>query len=442
MTSFNIYEAYAAVYNEDLREDILSVDEEFEFIDGLSDNELDEVMEEIISEGTDISECFEVFDEIISEAKVTIGAGSGGEGVEPRTVKYGSAKVTSGRGSVMAAKERQSARKASRRAERVERIKSSVKRAAEKVKTKAAGVVSAAAGGAAEAGRSAKGIASSAKKKVTGKLAAAKERIKGAVKSGRSAVAGGLRKAASKIEPKETEKKGKEIKDAAKERISTIRPNLGVGRKERVSSAGIRSTGGPIGRSGSQGRVLPPVGKTKSGKTLTSSQRSTQTSAQNRRLSSRLGENFDLLAGIILEDLINEGYAETFEEALYVLESMSDYAVGDIAESYLAEEVETVDLYDVVLEHLLDEGYADTEDEASVIMANMSEEWRDEILETKLDPRGRPASGPMNAYSKPKSKPDQAHLDAIKSYEEKQKKKTPEQKAAELKAYRERQENR
>jgi hypothetical protein len=60
---------------------------------------------------------------------------------------------------------------------------------------------------------------------------------------------------------------------------------------------------------------------------------------------------------------------------------MDDCEVGDIAENYLVEEVETVDLYDVVLEHLLDEGYADTEEAATVIMANMSEEWREKILE-------------------------------------------------------------
>ena len=45
MTSFNIYEAYAAVYNEDLREEILTVEEDFSFIDDLSDNELVQVME-------------------------------------------------------------------------------------------------------------------------------------------------------------------------------------------------------------------------------------------------------------------------------------------------------------------------------------------------------------------------------------------------------------
>jgi ribosomal protein L7/L12 len=95
---------------------------------------------------------------------------------------------------------------------------------------------------------------------------------------------------------------------------------------------------------------------------------------------------------------------------------------------------EEVDVYDLILSHLLDEGYADTYESAERIMVNMSEEWRDSIIETRLDPRGRPASGPMNVYANPK-KPSQAHLDAVKAYDEKQKKKTPEQRKAELDAY-------
>jgi hypothetical protein len=42
---------------------------------------------------------------------------------------------------------------------------------------------------------------------------------------------------------------------------------------------------------------------------------------------------------------------------------------------------ESVDLYDIVLDHLLDEGYASTIENAEAIMANMSEEWRDSIFE-------------------------------------------------------------
>ena len=38
------------------------------------------------------------------------------------------------------------------------------------------------------------------------------------------------------------------------------------------------------------------------------------------------------------------------------------------------------DLYDVILSHLLDEGYAESVEEAEVIMVNMSEDWRESII--------------------------------------------------------------
>jgi len=39
------------------------------------------------------------------------------------------------------------------------------------------------------------------------------------------------------------------------------------------------------------------------------------------------------------------------------------------------------DIYDLILSHLLDEGYADTQEQAEVIMVNMSEDWRESICE-------------------------------------------------------------
>jgi len=42
---------------------------------------------------------------------------------------------------------------------------------------------------------------------------------------------------------------------------------------------------------------------------------------------------------------------------------------------------EEVDLYDVILSHLLDEGYAETVENAESIMVNMSEDWRESICE-------------------------------------------------------------
>ena len=42
---------------------------------------------------------------------------------------------------------------------------------------------------------------------------------------------------------------------------------------------------------------------------------------------------------------------------------------------------EGYDLYDIILSHLLDEGYAETQEQAEVIMVNMSEDWRESICE-------------------------------------------------------------
>ena len=42
---------------------------------------------------------------------------------------------------------------------------------------------------------------------------------------------------------------------------------------------------------------------------------------------------------------------------------------------------EEVDIYDTILSHLIDEGYAESVEQAEVIMVNMSEEWRESIME-------------------------------------------------------------
>jgi hypothetical protein len=41
---------------------------------------------------------------------------------------------------------------------------------------------------------------------------------------------------------------------------------------------------------------------------------------------------------------------------------------------------EQTNIYDIILSHLLDEGYAETQEQAEVIMVNMSEEWRQSII--------------------------------------------------------------
>lgn len=361
MNPVNLYEAYSAVYSEDLS---VSVDENLSFVDDLSDNELVQIMEEILSEEeVTLQECLDVFDaELLSEE------------TEMERMNRLQNKATRERKAAAATAKREKSAERERvgRKHAVKRLQVAATRAgrnlADRAKTLGAGAASVASAGASEAGRKAKeGV-----EKVKGKLASAKEKIKGLIKSGRKAAASGLRGLASKVEPKE--QTGKEVKAAAKEAVSAKKPD-----REPAPYRMVGKTGGTRVASGSgERKALPPVGKTKSGKDLTPQQRGMQTAAQNRRLANRLGEDFDLLAEIILEDLINNGYAETFEGALEVLESYSDYEVGELAENYLTEE--RVDLFDVILEHLLEEGYADTEQSATVIMANMSEEWREEIL--------------------------------------------------------------
>jgi len=69
---------------------------------------------------------------------------------------------------------------------------------------------------------------------------------------------------------------------------------------------------------------------------------------------------------------------------------MSDKATARDKEAARKEFVKE-DLYDIILSHLLDEGYADTQEQAEVIMVNMSEDWRESICEaTVLDEGEKP----------------------------------------------------
>jgi predicted RNase H-like HicB family nuclease len=101
-----------------------------------------------------------------------------------------------------------------------------------------------------------------------------------------------------------------------------------------------------------------------------------------------------------------------------------------------------VEIYDVVLEYLLQTGHAETVSEAQYIMTQMNSESIQAIVETRMDPRGRPASGPMNVYAKSKPNTDPAFKAAVEKVKSDNAKKTPEQRKAELDAYIERQRNR
>lgn len=392
MESLNLYDVYSAIYDKELREEYLNLEEDYNIIDQFNDQELDEIVEEVLlEENISIEESLEIFEELLFEAKVTTGMGGSSS-------KGGSDKVTTGSGSQLAAKARLDARRARKREEAIDRIKRSAKRVSNKAKDYASKTASA--------------IKNKVKEKAPEVKAAAKKVVKNLITKGRSALAKGLRKgselaskAAAKVEPKsETQSKkdttyrglgvgrketvGKNIKSAAKEKIktagSTTYRGSGVGRKEAVSSGGVKSKGGAMGSEGSQGRSLPGASTTKSGKAYNKGNYAMKTAQHNQKLSKKLGEEYDMLAEMILDDIIGKGLAETYEEAYELLEGLSDYEVGEIAENFefIAEEVEDRDdLFDYILEYLVAKGYADTNESALGIMSNMSEEWREEILE-------------------------------------------------------------
>lgn len=397
-----LYESYFAVYDDELREDIFAVEEDLSFVDDLSDNELTIIMEAIFSEGEfKLNECVQLLDsQILSEES------------EMERMNRLQNKATRERKSAAATAKREKSAERERvgRKHAIKRMQVAAVRAgrniADRAKTLGAGAASAAMGGAAEVGRK----LSSAKEKVKGFLSNVKKSAKAGYSAAKKEFSG---QAAKEAKARET---GRQMRRAARAQASAARRADTSEFESKPSSSASSSSSKPTWRPGGQNvnrtfkpqqgpspapkgprspapyrnagvgnksgttssssvKALPPARLTKKGKPFTKGNYKFASAAQNRRLADRLGENFDY----ILEYLINEGYAETFDQAVEVLDSFSDHEVNQIVENYYSEERE--DLYDVVLAHLLDEGYADTPEDAQSIMANMSEAWISEILE-------------------------------------------------------------
>lgn len=416
----NLCEAYIAVYDEDLRGELEtdSIEEDLSFIDDLSDNELTQIMEEIFDENfIEIDECFESLDLVLSEATVTMG----GVRTAPAT---GASRVTSS-----------ADRRAGKTSERMQKVRvgrlaQAAQRAAEypgkkakevggRAKTLAGGAASAVAGGAAEAGRKLK----AAKEKVKGFLgrvgraakagaSAAKKEFSGqAGKEAQARVTGRqMRRAARKSAASERAKDTSEFNKKAPSKSSDPWEGSATTPKSRLSATTKTTKVLP----GSSERKALPAGKesermaaarqklakassgsssrgvrfaTSSGK-VAPQRAHTGVKSALERFRKKAGvtqEDFEIILSSIFEDLIQEGYASDFDEAFELIESLSEFELDDLMESYLEDtEVETLDLYDVVVEHLIDEGYADDVESAEVIMVNMSEEWRSEILESGM----------------------------------------------------------
>jgi hypothetical protein len=87
---------------------------------------------------------------------------------------------------------------------------------------------------------------------------------------------------------------------------------------------------------------------------------------------------------------------------------------------------EAVDLYDIILSHLLDEGYAETQEQAEVIMVNMSEEWRESIME------GLGGAKDQGDYWKREEERNERTDDELKKIKKRQNQRQKEQQAQEF----------
>lgn len=439
----SLTEAYLAVYDEDLREDLFEEEEDFSFMDDLSDNELVYIMEQIILEGRyTLEECLDVFEgEYLfeSEARERRRAAAGQKRKEAFQKATRPARAM---GRLALGRLKKAATKAG------ENIKAGVESAkkygSEKVasaKKKIGGFIDRARVDAAAAPGIARRTAGKVGARIVHKAAEAGRgaALKAADKLGRVAYAAHERGGSSSLRKT---LKGSGSSSAPSKSSSNARDTThsggGVGRREAASSGGIRSRGGSMGSSGSQGRSLtgssvrgqlpparatstrservakmqkrvqadrsaptggrgqglPPVGVPSRTAAL-GEPRSAKTSLSNLKKASKQGaarmasmnsEEFDYFLSTILEDLIQEGYAYDYDDAFDLIESLSDYEFDDLMESYL-EEDDSYDVYDMVIEHLIDEGYADTFEDAEAIMVNMSEDWRENIVERVSVPR-------------------------------------------------------
>jgi len=417
----SLYEAYAAVYDEDLRDELesSSIQEDLSFVDDLSDNELDQVMEDIFASGDiDINECFDSLDYVLSEARVT-----------------SSDDRPSGSATVTRSSERPSrvARSAERQRQvRIGRIAQAAQRTGERLAaparstggTSASARVGQASAKVKSAAQKVKGFLGKVGRTAKSGYEAAKKEFSG--EAGREAQARTTARQTKRSERKQAGRDTSEFERKPSWRSGgqnvnrTFKPQQGPtpAPKGPRSPAPYRNAGKSDTGPSSTGRALPgssaraalPPAKESDRRTSAKAklqkasagssargirfagervgQLATQrahTGKQNalEKFRKKIGvseEIFNQILNTIFEEMIHEGYVDSYENALYVLESLSESDVQDVVESYLVEETEIVDLYDVVLEHLLDEGYADTVENAEVIMTNMSEEWRDEIV--------------------------------------------------------------
>jgi hypothetical protein len=313
-----LYESYFAVYDDELRETLSEETELFEDIDYLYDDELEEIVDEaidaMIEEGFDLDEIEEAFEDILSEATVTKGRGgytklSTDKRSAPVTVDYGTAQ-----------------RRAAAPARRAAVISAARQRQAQAVKD------------------------------APGKAVA---RVKGAIKSG-------IAKARKAVDTRAGDYAAKHGLVQSKKGKPLNRTSIGMKQaaKDPASRRGIRSA------------VVGHLATRAANKIQRGSEKA---QAKMRDASSQVGGAVTAAGSGAMQAAKMAGSAT--KKAGKGLLGRVARKVASGAGKLASRLGEDVDVYDVVLEHLLEEGYADSVESAEGIMVNMSEDWIGAILE-------------------------------------------------------------
>lgn len=433
----NLQEAYQNIYEES---DLLTND--------LIEEIVEELVEECVEFGYNLEESVAAVEAAailyIDEAKVTYGSDT--ESPEQRSTR---------------AKDRLGDKKASAR-------KAAVKDAVSKVKSKAAGATAGAVVASHVAASKIKGAISAVKRAPAAVSAAAKQKkaeVKGGIKKmiggGLRAAAGGLGKIAKKaagaaskfgesVELDENRAMARDPegrKSGHSKQPDPSKPGFtGIG---NMSIAQIAKMSARIGKETKEKNeeyvgeaITSEKGKAKAAEMIAAR------STPSGRAKSGQGANvaqIRQIRGSGRGDFDREGLGGTPMTptmAKNPIKKQNYTGTGNKAARRAGTYQEEFDAYDVVLEYLISQGHVDTIAEAHYVMMEMDAEMIGDIIETRMDPRGRPASGPMSVYAKSKPNTDPAFQAALKSHREKEAKKTPEQRKAELDAYKERQMNR
>lgn len=339
MTPLNLHEAYQSVYDDSLRDDLITLDEELNILSELYDDELDEVIEDtfinLVNEGYNIDDVEYIFEDILNEAKVTMGRG--GESTS------GSKRVTTGSGSRMVASTRLSARRAAKRRQAIERVQGAVQRASDTVR-----------GEVQRGAREVRGRVEGAKRDIHRPLAGlvGKYGLQGEILS----KAGKPIRSATNIQPLSPEHRS-QIRSAIMRNLGTIaKGELGAAKQYGQQQVGraASAVGGFAKRQAS--RAASAVGG------FTQRQAGRATSA-GRAVGGFIQQQASRAKGAVKSGVRG------------ALRGVARGALG--LASKLKEDAE---LYDAFLTYLIDEGYADCLGSAEIIVENMSDDWIESVL--------------------------------------------------------------